>query len=216
VPYQFRVFTAIILLAMVIMALILALGRRNLIPAKRVMLPFSVFLIFFIQVVSCFGAYHWSVLRNRQVVHGKILAGFLHDEVKKKEQKITLVCDIPAASELTAVVLSYSLKFWMPLSLKDRSVDVLLAKDYHGDRNIDSGKTLLLTTVGCSSTPLLSYVIAKKEIPFSAIIGGWVLDHYPQWENMAHDPRYYLCDGGSSPPGSGAERTSYFQGEVNR
>jgi hypothetical protein len=215
VSYQFTIFTALMLLAVVVMAVILAFGRKNPTTARRFVLPFSVFVIVFVQIASCFGAYHWSVLRDREIVHGKVLAEFLQDEVKKKAHKITLVCDTPSASASAALVLSYSLKFWLSLPEKDRSVDVIPAKDYHGDRNIYSGKTLLLTTEECS-TPMLSYVIAKKEIPFSGIIRGWVLDRYPQWENMAHDHRYNLCAARSSSPGPRTKRVSYFQGGVSR
>ena len=125
VSYQFTIFTALMLLAVVVMAVILAFGRKNPTTARRFVLPFSVFVIVFVQIASCFGAYHWSVLRDREIVHGKVLAEFLQDEVKKKAHKITLVCDTPSASASAALVLSYSLKFWLSLPEKDRSVDVI-------------------------------------------------------------------------------------------
>jgi len=95
VPYEFSTFTYFMLSSISVMGVILALSRRNMILSRQYALFFSVFLLIFLQGISSFGAYRWSLIRDRQIVHGRLLTEFLRDQIKKSDESKMLIYDAP-------------------------------------------------------------------------------------------------------------------------
>jgi hypothetical protein len=193
VPYQTEIFTFFILFAFIIMTVITALRLRNENIARRYVVFFSVLLALSVQVVSSFGASQWSVIRNRQVVHSKMLADFIRQERQGKHEKITVIYDIPNISRYFSALLSDSLIFQLDLPWRDKSVEFVPVGDYSLRHGEVSDKLYLLTRSG-SGKPLLKYVIGKMRIAEYELFRKLVLDRYPHAEALHHDQTYYLYE----------------------
>jgi len=193
VPYQLEVFTFFILFAVLILTGMLALRFRNENFTGRYIVSFSVLFVISVQVISSFGAFQWSVIRNRQVVHGKMLAEFLKHEGKRNGETITVIYDIPKMSGYYSLMLSNSLKFWLDLQWEDKSISFVPIGEYSLQHREVSDKLYLLTRFN-SGQPLLQYVIRKMRIAESEQFRKLILDRYPHAEVLHHDQTYYLYD----------------------
>jgi hypothetical protein len=193
VPYQLEVFTFFILFTVLILTGMLALRFRNENFTGRYIVSFSVLFVISVQGISSFGAFQWSVIRNRQVVHGKMLAEFLKHEGKRNGETITVIYDIPKMSGYYSLMLSNSLKFWLDLQWEDKSISFVPIGEYSLQHREVSDKLYLLTRFN-SGQPLLQYVIRKMRIAESEQFRKLILDRYPHAEVLHHDQTYYLYD----------------------
>jgi hypothetical protein len=159
VIYGSRIFTFFVLLLLILQASILAFGRWNMYLTKRFILTFSVFVLI-IQLSSSYKAFEQTIyIRPPYQLHGRPLAEFLKKEIKTDNKKITLVYDnleMPVEWLLT-----FSIKFWLPQSLSDISINYIHISNYYSDENILSGKIFMLAKKNFGS-PLFSYVIGKQ------------------------------------------------------
>jgi 4-amino-4-deoxy-L-arabinose transferase-like glycosyltransferase len=191
VPYQLKVFTFFILLFVLILTGMLALRFRNVHFTGRHMVVFSILLVVAVQIISSFGAFQWSIIRNRQVVHSKMLAEFLKHEGEGNGGKITVIYDIPSRSRYYSSLLLDSLTFWLDLPWRDKSVSFTPVSDYSLQHREDSDRLYLLTRVH-SGPPLMQYVIRKIQIAKYELFRKMILDRYPHAEALHLDQTYYL------------------------
>jgi hypothetical protein len=193
VPYRMEIFTFLFLFAVVIMTVIPTLRFRNETLTGRYIVSFSVLLVVSIQIISSFGAFQWSVIRNRQVVHSKMLADFLKTERGSNGEKVTVLYDIPNTSRYYSMVLSDSLNFWLDLPWRDKSVSFVPVSAYSLQLREASDKLYLLTKSD-SGQPLFQYVIRKMRIAEYEQFRKLILDRYPHAEELHYDQTYYLYD----------------------
>ena len=133
------------------------------------------------------------MVRDRQVVHGRMLAEFLRDQIKTSDRSKVVIYDIPDAPAIYARVLSYSLKFWLSLPEKDESVSVIPLRDYRAEKGSGSARLSFLTGSNYGP-PLFSYIVRGQDVGQTPIINQWVLKRFPQLRSANRDENYFIYD----------------------
>ncbi len=192
VPYEFDKFTFFVLSAISLTAAIFACEFRNVSSSRRYAFFFSVIFVIFIQLVSSFGAYRWSAIRSRQVVHGRFLAEFLRDAMNEHDACKKIIYDIPDAPAVYAKTLQHSLTFWLSLHESGLPVSVIPLGVCSPGR-VTSAKTYLVTGYNYGP-PLFHYVVEGQNVGGVTMVNRWVLERFPRLGSIARDEHYFLYD----------------------
>ena len=166
------------------------LGRHSRLFDRFLKYFFILFLLG-IQLIGRYGAYHFCTIRSLDALHGRKIAEFLKNNREQKNQKTVIVYDLPESSKYFHRNFLGSLKFWLSLPRKSKSLEVLPIAEYFDNQRTFAGRTYYLSTRELGK-PVYRYQSTKRSFVGQKFLVDRVQNRYPILKTAQNDQTYFL------------------------
>ncbi len=187
--YQFEPFWIAMILGTCVMAVLFSMVRCQRIGVERWLLGFVLVFLTAVQSTESYAAYKWSLIRNDECTHGRVLSRILRDDLRNPEKKVVVLYQIPGASKYFGFTLNSSIKFWLSLPLEGGMLSVVPLERYHAGKREET-RVFILTDKKHRSR-LLEYGVVSRADSLG-VLNRWIQRRYHgKLKKVKH---YYLYD----------------------